>query len=55
MYVLDFSRSEVPRVDLDDDLARLRINSLFVNAGASPPSAGHVRQTYGTCEEVLRT
>lgn len=40
MRVLDFGRSEVPRVDFHDDLARLRIDALFVLASAAPPDGG---------------
>ena len=35
---LDFSGTEVLGVDLDDDLARLGVDALFVFARAAPPA-----------------
>ena len=39
-YALDFSGTEVPRVDLDDNLAGLGVNGLLIDALTAPPANG---------------
>ena len=36
-HALDLGGTEVPRVDLDDDLARLGVDTLLLDTRSSPP------------------
>ena len=51
--VLDFSGTEVSRIDLDDDLARLGVDTLLLDARSSPPEQEISKIVAGSSERNL--
>ena len=53
--LLDFGRTEVPRVDFDDDFPGVGVDADFIHAGTFPPTKRSVNIFQGESKKLCET